>query len=531
MATCPTCRTHYADDVKSCSTDGEPLLPDEVVAALDPDLQIGQTVGEYRVESKIGEGGFGAVYRAVHPLIGKTVAIKVLHRQYSSNPQMVSRFVAEARAVNQIKNRNIIDIFSFGALEDGRQYYVMELLDGMTLDAYVKRKGRVAPDEALPIFRGIARALDAAHATGIAHRDLKPENVFLLFDDDGTIFPKLLDFGIAKLLGDSGMSAHKTRTGTPLGTPYYMSPEQCRGRNVDHRTDIYSFGVLVFETLTGRLLFEGEDLMEILMQHTSSPPRRPSVVRPELPPGLDAPVLAFLEKDPALRPPSVSAGVDALAIAARDAGFDVKVSARTSPGPGAGAAASGPVRVGGGVTPVEAEARTMIPVDASKTVPAAEAAAKPAGGRRLVTALVAATAVMGIAAAATLRGGGPPAAPATPAAPVVVPIPASAPPVPAAPVPVVKPAEAPSSAAAAPAEVELTIDATPKGVDVYQGAAKIGSSAAPVRIKRGDEKVKLTFKAPGYAPKDVEVPASANATISVSLVKAGGGGKKPEVEF
>src|SRR5262245_5740872 len=142
MATCPTCRTRYPDDVKSCTADGEALLPDEAVAAADAALPPGQTVGEYRVEDKLGEGGFGAVYRAVHPLIGKAAAIKVLHKQYSSNPQMVSRFIAEARAVNQIRNRNIIDIFSFGALEDGRQYYVMELLDGKTLDAYLKARGR-----------------------------------------------------------------------------------------------------------------------------------------------------------------------------------------------------------------------------------------------------------------------------------------------------------------------------------------------------------------------------------------------------
>src|SRR5262249_29144162 len=149
----------------------------------------------------------------------------------------ISRFIAEARAVNQIHNRHIIDIFSFGTLDDGRQYYVMELLVGKPLDVYLKQKGRLSPEEAMPILRGIARALDAAHAPGIPHPALKPENIFLVFDDDGTAFPKLLDFGIAKLLGDSasGVASHKTRTGTPLGTPYYMSPEQCRGRNVDHR--------------------------------------------------------------------------------------------------------------------------------------------------------------------------------------------------------------------------------------------------------------------------------------------------------
>src|SRR5579871_1980015 len=150
MPTCPTCRGTFGDDVARCPIDGEALLPDAAFSSADVDLAPGTMVGEYRIEGKLGEGGFGAVYRAVHPLIGKTAAIKVLSRQWSSNPQMVSRFIAEARAVNQIRNRNIIDIFSFGALEDGRQYYVMELLDGMTLDAYIKKKRRLTPEEAIP---------------------------------------------------------------------------------------------------------------------------------------------------------------------------------------------------------------------------------------------------------------------------------------------------------------------------------------------------------------------------------------------
>ena len=215
----------------------------------------GTTVGEYEIEQKIGEGGFGAVYRAMHPLIGKHAAVKILSREFSANPQMVSRFVAEARAVNQIRHRNIIDIFSFGQLADGRHYYIMELLDGSTFDRYLAKRGKLSLAEAMPIFRGIARALDAAHAKGILHRDLKPENIFLVMDDDGNIEPKLLDFGLVKLMSKEGSSggesgSHKTKTGTPMGTPYYMSPEQCRGKEVDARTDVYSFGAMAFEVLT-----------------------------------------------------------------------------------------------------------------------------------------------------------------------------------------------------------------------------------------------------------------------------------------
>src|SRR5689334_797175 len=238
---------------------------------LDADLEPGQVVGEYQVERKLGQGGFGAVFKAVHPLIGKLVAIKVLSQRFSVDPQMVSRFVSEARAVNQIRHHNIIDIFSFGTLEDGRLYYVMEYLDGEPLDRRLSRRGRIALGEAIPILRAIARALDAAHAKGIAHRDLKAENVFLATHPDG-LFPKLLDFGIAKLMVREDGLSHKTRTGAPMGTPHYMSPEQCHGRDVDHRTDMYAFGVLAYVMLTGVYPLDGDDYMAILMRQVHDEP-------------------------------------------------------------------------------------------------------------------------------------------------------------------------------------------------------------------------------------------------------------------
>ncbi|APR77710.1 serine/threonine protein kinase [Minicystis rosea] len=482
------------------------------------------------------EGGFGAVYRAVHPLIGKAAAIKVLNKQYSSNPQMVSRFVAEARAVNQIRNRNIIDIFSFGALSDGRQYYVMELLDGSPMDAYLHRKGRLSPEEAMPIFRGIARAIDAAHAAGIAHRDLKPENVFLVIEDDETVFPKLLDFGIAKLLGESATSSHKTRTGAPLGTPYYMSPEQCRGRNVDHRTDLYSFGVLVFVSLTGKLPFEGEDVMELLIKHTSAPPPKPSEVCPGLPAALDAPVLAFLEKDPAQRPASLGAGLDALAQAAASAGFDVKVSARAASGVSSKSGAQ--VRVGSSTPGDNAmfDARTVLQDDGLKTILSAESAPKPAGGRTMIYGIAGVVGLLAVGAFAMSRSKTPATAAmittAAPSAPAAI---ATTTPVvkTADPAPTVTPIVAAEPQPAAAADVELTIESTPKVVDVYLGGTKLGTSATPIKIKRSDGKVKLTFKAQGYTPRDLEVPVSANSIVGVELAKVAGGAakKKSDLEF
>jgi serine/threonine-protein kinase len=290
------------------------------IGADDRDLEPGQQVGEYQIESKLGQGGFGTVFKANHPLIGKVVAIKVLNRQYSAQPEMVSRFVAEARSVNQIRNRFIIDIFGFGQLEDGRHYYVMEYLDGLPLADYVEQNGRLALADALPILRSVARALDAAHGKGIAHRDLKPENIFLATESDGTLYPKLLDFGIAKLLVSDDQHKHKTRTGAPIGTPYYMSPEQCRGRDVDHRTDIYAFGCVTYKLLTGVVPFDGDDYMSILMKQISEPVPSALAFAPELPPSVDQVIAWMMAKEPGQRPPSVVAAVRALEDAAAAAG-------------------------------------------------------------------------------------------------------------------------------------------------------------------------------------------------------------------
>ncbi|MBK8259229.1 MAG: serine/threonine protein kinase [Polyangiaceae bacterium] len=311
MVTCGHCNKAHPDGTSVCDVDGHPL-PSAPSGVLDTDLPEGSKAGEYQILGKLGEGGFGAVYRAVHPLIGKAAAVKVLNHHFSADPQMVSRFMAEARAVNQIRHRNIIDIFSFGQLPDGRHYFVMEYLDGKSLDKVLSERGRLSPDEALPILKGVTRALTAAHAGGIAHRDLKPENILLARDDEGQLFPKLIDFGIAKLLGDSSEPGHKTETGTPMGTSYYMSPEQCRGKRVDHRTDIYACGVLVHVMLTGKRPFDGESVMDILLKQITDPPPRMSEVCPDLPSSLDEPVLQMLAKDPEKRPQTASAAYELL---------------------------------------------------------------------------------------------------------------------------------------------------------------------------------------------------------------------------
>lgn len=272
------------------------------VVAVDPHdrLTAGTMVGEYQIEMPIGEGGMGVVYGAVHPLIGKRAAIKVLHPSLSVDRESVARFIQEAQAVNKIGHANIVDIFAFGTLRDGRAYFVMEWLQGRTLEERIKQSTLPISDAAT-IMLALVRALEAAHAAGVIHRDLKPENVFLVADGD-SFRVKLLDFGIAKL-SSAQHSTSRTATGLTVGTPLYMSPEQARGVDLDARTDLYSLGVVAYEMLCGGTPFGGEaSAVEVLHAHISKPPRSPRELRPDVPAAFEAMILALLAKRPDDRP-------------------------------------------------------------------------------------------------------------------------------------------------------------------------------------------------------------------------------------
>jgi serine/threonine-protein kinase len=264
------------------------------------DLPAGYVVGEYRVDKVLGRGGMGTVYAGVQPVIEKQVAIKLLNTQFSADENLVRRFVDEARAVNRIRHANIIDIFSFGQIADGRQYFVMEYLEGKTL-AERMEKGDLTGDEMPTFLVQICDALDAAHGENIVHRDLKPENVWIVTPKRGKPFVKLLDFGIAKLLSSGERST--TQTGMVMGTPHYMSPEQCHGKAVDHRTDIYAMGVMLYQLYSGRLPFSGETFAEILAKQIIDTPPPPSKYA-QIPAELDKLIMKCLAKDPAGRPQS-----------------------------------------------------------------------------------------------------------------------------------------------------------------------------------------------------------------------------------
>ena len=263
------------------------------------ELPGGTMVGEYRVDRVIGQGGMGVVYAATHPLIGKKVAIKVIGAELGTNAIVVERFMQEARSVNQIGHPNLVDVFAFGELPDGRNYFVMELLEGESLRAKLTRM-LVSLAETVQILDEVAAALEAAHEMQIVHRDLKPDNVFLAAIRGGLIIVKLLDFGIAKLAAGEGIP--KTHTGELIGTPAYLSPEQARGKDVDHRTDIYALGCLLFEMTTGRLPFIAQSPMDTVMMHLTTQVQRPRELKPEIPLLLEQLTLQMLDKNPAQRP-------------------------------------------------------------------------------------------------------------------------------------------------------------------------------------------------------------------------------------
>ncbi|MFT3839364.1 MAG: protein kinase [Myxococcaceae bacterium] len=280
------------------SLDGRTQLSNSWADSLTLKSLVGEKVGEYRVEEMIGSGGMGVVYRGVHPIIGRPVAIKVLRPELAADAASVEAMLTEARAVASIGHRGIVDVFAYGELPDGRHYMVMELLNGEALNRLIRREAPLPPKRVVELLDAILDSLEAAHEAGVVHRDLKPSNLFVVKQKTGVLV-KLLDFGLAK----RGVNTGKTNTAVLMGTPGYMAPEQIRLSKTDARTDLYSLGVIAYELATGRRPFKADDMAALLLAHTDQTPAPPSSVA-KVPRDLEQWILALLAKTPEERPAS-----------------------------------------------------------------------------------------------------------------------------------------------------------------------------------------------------------------------------------
>jgi len=435
---------------------------------------VGERIGNYQVVQRLGEGGMATVYLATHPTLGRRVAVKVLNADLARLDQMVQRFFNEARAASAIGHRGIVEVFDLGTLPSGAPYIVMEYLDGESLAQRMIRTGRLSLDTAADIAGQAAGVMEAAHARGIVHRDLKPDNLFLVPDPlwPGRELVKLLDFGIAKLTQRPPDAAdQRTRTGVILGTPRYMSPEQCReSRDVDHRTDVYSLGVVLYEMLAGAPPFVSGSWGELAHMHIGVAPPPLQTHMPDVPTSVAEIVHRALEKEPAARFQSMAELERALraVVTARTAVLPPALAADRAfedqgdaPPRGRALGAGSTLRMDdpAGSDPARTSRRTTLAAAAAELLRQPEPPRR-AGRLAPVLAMAAAAAAVAIFGALAFRQPPPSAARPGPTAPPA-PMPAVAPPavvppppavVPPPPPPVAPPPPAPVTVAPAPAK-------------------------------------------------------------------------------
>lgn len=316
---CPDCGARFESDKTTCPHDGSFLVDDQP----NEDPLIGKTIdNKYHILSKLGGGGFGAVYRAEHKMMNRTVALKVLHHHLldgDARNEFLVRFQREARTSSKIEHPNAITIHDFGIFENS-PYLVMQYVEGRTLKQVINDHGALSIDRVVAIVEQVSGAIGEAHELGIVHRDLKPDNIILSSAKDGTERAIVLDFGIAKIMTEdsSSQSMQLTQTGTITGTPQYLSPEQARQSEIDGRSDIYSLGIITYEMLTGQVPFTADSVVAVLMKHMSeAPPRFEDLSKKvNIKSEIEEVVRAALEKEPDKRPATVSEFASALANAA-----------------------------------------------------------------------------------------------------------------------------------------------------------------------------------------------------------------------
>lgn len=365
----------------------------------------GLVAGKYKLTRLLGRGGMGAVWEGTHQSLGTRVAVKFIDAEYAESPEARSRFENEARAAAKLRSKHVVEVYDHGVSQDGRPFIVMEYLEGEPLDKRLDRLGRLTAKETAHIVLQVCRALMKAHAANIVHRDLKPENVFLVWDDEeGTDVAKVVDFGIAKFTDASMGSSSSTRTGSVLGTPYYMSPEQARGlRNVDYRSDLWSVAVIAYRCIVGSLPFEGEAVGDLLVKLCTAPIPVPSQIVADSPPGFDAWLAKALNREPAERFSSATQLAESLAAVC---GIPVRGSYASAEMPRISYAGTGPYgAVSGATGPGSGLATNLAPIALSTGAPTTQTAVpmKRTAAGAIVAATLAAVVVLAIGGAVAFK--------------------------------------------------------------------------------------------------------------------------------
>ena len=508
---------------------------------------IGERIGSYRILRPLGEGGMGTVYLAEHEAIGHKAAIKLLLPELSTDAIAVNRIFNEARTAATIRHPSLVDVYDFGTHVNGRAYFVMEYLDGETLGAYLRREKRLGVPMATVLGRQIASAVGAVHGQGIIHRDLKPDNIFLVADEEvaGGLRARVLDFGIAKLVSDTPLPGiKKTRTGTLMGTPIYMSPEQCRGvGGVDRRADIYALGCILFEMLAGAPPFEAVGAGELIAAHIYEVPPLLSERVIGLPPAIEALVATMLAKDPSERPQTMEAVIKELTLirATDDLSGAVRAPADAAAFHTATTQISGRAGAPGrprSYTTLSNTAAELVP--SPTTTPIARTSRRPV----LIAALAVAAVVVGIGAAVSrgksatgAAGSVTRASPGatTPVPPTQVLQPSSPPTGTAAAAQVADP-HGPSGAAAdegtAPVsgKVVLRIGSEPPGASVFQGrgGGPVGTTPLEVEIPAAPGTATFVLKRPGYLDARIELPSDRPSNVITHLTRRTTTGATPK---
>lgn len=296
MKYCEQCRSFFAGEIKNCPRDSGVLQEIDIKSLVGKELD-----GKYSIEKLLGVGGMGAVFKARHAFIGNEVAIKVIHPEMAMDKSVTERFLREARAAATIDHVNAIRVSDFGKVGD-MLYLVMEFIAGESMKDYLERKPRLDLNETVHIMNQVAAALDVAHGFQIVHRDLKPDNIMFKTGLKGERVVKVVDFGIAKVKSASDNSKDAlTSVGTIIGTAKYMSPEQCQASPIDHRSDIYSLGVMVYEALTGQCPYGDANGMQVIVKHIIEPPPKPRSLNSNIPEAVEKVILKALAKQPTSR--------------------------------------------------------------------------------------------------------------------------------------------------------------------------------------------------------------------------------------